>query len=37
MSQNNKVRPMRGSGNHGPRGPVKVNKDSLKILKTLLT
>ena len=36
MSQNNKVRPMRGPGGHGPRGPAKVNKDSLKILKRLL-
>lgn len=36
MSQNNKPRQMRGPGGHGPRGPVKANKDSLKILKRLL-
>jgi ATP-binding cassette subfamily B protein len=37
MSQNNKPRQMRGPGGHGARGPVKANKDSLKILKRLLT
>lgn len=36
MSQNNKVKPMRGPGGHGARGPAKPTKDSLKILKRLL-
>ena len=37
MSQNNKVREVRGPGGHGARGPAKPTKDSLKILKRLLT
>jgi ATP-binding cassette subfamily B multidrug efflux pump len=37
MSQNNKPREVRGPGSHGSRGPVKPSKDSLKILKRLLT
>ncbi|HEX9027452.1 MAG TPA: ABC transporter ATP-binding protein [Clostridium sp.] len=36
MSQNNKVREVRGPGGHGARGPAKPTKDSLKILKRLL-
>ncbi|OOM78173.1 putative ABC transporter ATP-binding protein [Clostridium puniceum] len=36
MSQNNKPRAVRGPGGNGPRGAMKPNKDSLKILKRLL-
>ncbi|AWK51539.1 ABC transporter [Clostridium beijerinckii] len=36
MSQNNKVRVVKGPGS-GPRGHAKVSKDSLKILKRLLS
>jgi len=38
MSQNNNVRVVKGPGSgHGPRGHAKVSKDSLKILKRLLS
>lgn len=35
MSEN-KSRPMRGAGGHGPRGNMKMSKASLKTLKRLL-